>query len=123
MWQELRGDRDEIDGWGRLSNVEPSSTESKTVSVELQVRELDVEMVNDTLGSQSINVELDGALSYRGRQGNDQHDDEYRDEDHSPPSGVEIHWYYGAWEQTLLFNNRQALWFRPRFGWTQVPGL
>jgi hypothetical protein len=46
-------------------------------------------------------------LGDRGGQRDDQHDDKHRDEENSSPPGVEIHWYYRAWEPTLLFNNQQ----------------
>jgi hypothetical protein len=51
-------------------------------------------------------------LSDRGGQRDDQHDDKHRDEENSSPTGVEIHWYYRAWEPTLLFNNQQATAFQ-----------
>jgi hypothetical protein len=52
-------------------------------------------------------------LGDRGGQRDDQHDDKHRDEENSSPPRVGIHWYYCAWETTLLFNNQQATAFQP----------
>ncbi len=112
MWQELSWNGNEIDDWRSLINANPSRTESEPVRVEFQGRELDVQVINDSSPSQSIDVDLDGALSDRRGQRDDQHDDEHRDEENSSPTGVEIHWYYRAWETTLLFNNQQATAFQ-----------
>src|SRR3989442_1123037 len=64
-------------------------------------------------GIGSVKLDLDGALGDRGGQRDDQHDDKHRDEENSSPTGVEIHWYYCAWEPTLLFNNQQTTAFEP----------
>jgi len=112
LWQELSWNGNEIDDWRSLINANPSRTESKPVRVEFQGRKLDVQVINDSSPSQSIDVDLDGALSDRGGQRDDQHDDKHRDEENSSPTGVEIHWYYRAWEPTLLFNDQQATAFQ-----------
>jgi len=72
--QELSWDGYQIDGWRCFIDVNPSGTGSEPVGVELQARELDVKMVDHTRRSQSVDVDLDSALSDRGGQSDDQHD-------------------------------------------------
>src|SRR6266571_2536322 len=112
LWQELSWNGNEIDDWRSLINANPSRTESEPVRVEFQCRELDVQVINDSGPSQSIDVDLDGALGNRGGQRDDQHDDKHCDEENSSPPRVEIHWHYRAWEPTLLFNNQQTIAFQ-----------
>src|SRR5712691_10457026 len=121
LWQELSRNGNEIDDWRSLINANPSRTESEPVRVEFQGRELDVQVINDSSPSQSIDVDLDGALGDRGGQRDDQHDDKHRDEENSSPPGVEIHWYYCAWRQPCYLTTNKQRCFNPP-SWAQGSG-
>src|SRR6266571_2543912 len=112
LWQELSWNGNEIDDWRSLINANPPRTQSEAVGVEFQGRELYVQVIKYSGPSQSIDVDLDGALGDRWGQRDHQHYDKHRHEEDSSPPGVEIHWYYHAWEPTLLFNNQQTTAFQ-----------